>query len=192
MRSLQAMIIASILLLAALSFGEGIGTLRPASASQPYQVVTQQLGDVDGFGYGLDVCPIGCQLAAPPVASGKPIPFDAPDSPCALTPTWVHNLAERLPSDAEILGALLLLNIAGIEPEKFSSILTADSTVFPLLYFNQGELGSGLIPVPIDPADLADGVLQVTIKKGIQTRTTTVCDEQFYDASILLVLIRHR
>jgi hypothetical protein len=192
MRSLQAMIIASILLLAALSFGEGIGTPRPASSSQPYQVVTQQLGDVDGFGYGLDVCPIGCELAEPPVAGGKPIPFDAPDSPCALTPTWVHDLTEQLPPEAEMLGALLLLNVAGIEPEKFSSVLTADSTVFPLFYFDQGGLGSGPIPVPIDPADLADGLLQVTIKKGIQTRTTTICDEQFYDASVLLVLIRNR
>jgi hypothetical protein len=191
MRLLQAMIVASISLLAALSFGEGIGTPHPALQSQPYQIITQQLGDVDGFGYGFDVCPIGCELAEIPVASGKPIPFDAPDSPCALTPTWVHNLTEQLPPKAEILGALLLLNVAGIEPGKFSSVLTADSTVFPLLYFDQGELGSGLIPVPIDPADLSDGLLQVTIKKGIQTRTTTICDEQFYDASVLLVLIRN-
>jgi hypothetical protein len=189
MKSLQAMVIASILLGAALSFGGNPAAQYAGTRSLPYQIILHTVGDVDGFGFGLDVCPLGCALPEVPAGSGDPAPFDTSDTPCALTRTWTHDFAADLPSGAQVVSAVLMVNAAGIQPEVFPSVLTADSTVLPLTYFNQGERGSGIVPVPLEPADLMDGVLQVTVRKGQQVRGTTVCDVQFYDASALVVLI---
>ena len=94
------------------------------------------------------------------------------------------------PGGVKVVAAILLLNVAGIQPDVFSSYLTADTTLFPLSSFNQGALGSGVIPVPLNPSDLADGILQVTVRKGYQRGTVTVCDNQFYDTSALIVLVQ--
>jgi hypothetical protein len=164
---------------------------RTALSLQSFQVIVNQVGTANGFGFGTDVCPLGCQLPAPPAGSSDPQPFDTPDSPCALTQSWTHDFrADLPPGGAQIIGAMLLLNVAGIQPDVFPSMLTADTLVFPLNYFDQGPLGSGVVPVPLNLSDLGDGILSVTIKKGYQARTTTVCDDQFYDTSMLLMLIQ--
>lgn len=175
------------LLLAVLGPGEGVAAKLPPL---PFQVITHQVGDLDGFGFGLHVVPVGGKLPEPPAGPGDPDPFDAPDAPCALSVSWTHDVTGVLPEGAQILFALLVVNAAGIQPEIFASTLIADSTTFPLSLFPQGELQSGLVIVPLDPADLADGLLSVKILKGIRTRTGTVCDQQFYDTSILLLLVR--
>jgi hypothetical protein len=46
------------------------------------------------------------------------------------------------------------------------------------------------VPVKLNPSDLADGVLQVTITKGGTIRGVTRCDEQYYDTSILAILVQ--
>jgi hypothetical protein len=175
------------LFLALLGPGEGMAAKLPPL---PFKVIVNQVGDLDGFGFGLDVVPIGKELPGPPSGPGDPDPFDAPDEPCALTVSWTHDFTADLPQGAEILFALLVVNAAGIQPELFPSTLFADSTTFPLFRFDQGELGSGLVVVPLDPADLADGLLNVKIVKGRKTRTGTLCDQQFYDTSVLLLLVR--
>ncbi len=175
------------LFLAVLGSGEGVAAKLPPL---PFQVLTHQVGDLDGFGFGLPVVPVGGELPGPPAGPGDPPPFDAPDEPCALTVSWSHDITGLLPQGAQILFALLVLNAAGIQPDIFSSTLIADSTTFPLLLFNQGELGSGPVIVPLDPHDLDDNRLNVTIVKGRKTRTGTVCDQQFYDTAVLLLLVR--
>lgn len=191
MKSLQAMIVAGMLLATALSFGNNHAAQHAVERSRPYQGIIHKVGDADGFGFGMDVCPLGCELPAQPTGSGDPAPFDAPDSPCALTRTWTHDITADLPPGAQVVSAMLMVNAAGIQPESFPSVLTADSMVFPLAYFNQGELGSGPVPVPLMPGDLADGVLQVTIRKGAEVGHRTICDQQFYDTAVLVVLIRN-
>jgi hypothetical protein len=155
----------------------------------PYTVIINQLGDLDGFGFGRDVCPIGCDLSEPPVGNDASPPFDSPDSPCALSQSWTHDFGADLPAGAQIVSAALIVNVAGIQPDIFASVLAADTRVIPLTAFAQGEFGSGVVPVPLIPGDLADGFLRVSIQKGIRTRSSTICDAQFYDASILIMLV---
>ncbi len=177
--------------LVAVGSGQVAAAEPSARSLASFQVIVNQLGTTNGFGFGTDVCPLGCELPAPPSGSDDPPPFDTPDSPCALTQNWTHDFSADLPpSGAKIISAVLLLNVASIQPDIFSSYLTADTRVFPLSYVDQGALGSGLVPVPLNLSDLEDGILQITIKKGIQTRTSTVCDDQFYDTSALIVLIQ--
>jgi hypothetical protein len=154
------------------------------------KVIVNQLGQANGFGFGQDVCPLGCDLPGPPTGSDDPPPFDMPDSPCALIQGWTHDFSGDIPEGSRIIAAFLLLNVAGIQPEVFSSVLTADTQMFPLSTFDQGALGSGLVPVPLNLSDLADGTLSVIIKKGYRTRTATVCDDQFYDTSALAILVQ--
>jgi hypothetical protein len=155
--------------------------------------VLNYVGDVDGFGLGV---PIGGVLPNAPTGPGDPDPFDAPDEHCVLQPTWqptwTHNITADLadlPTGASILFAVLIVNIAGVEPGKFpTSVLRAGTAEFPLtlLTGDQGEFGSGPIVVPLEVGDLADGLLDVTITKGFRT----TCDVQFYDASLLVVVIK--
>jgi hypothetical protein len=172
----------------------GGGQAIAAESSTPlmpsYTVIMNQLGDVDGFGFGREVCPIGCELPEPPLGSDDPQPFDAPDSPCALSQSWTHDFGADLPEGAQIISAALVVNVAGIQPDIFASVLAADTRVMPLTPFAQGALGSGLVPVPLTPGDLADGLLRVSIQKGIRTRSSTICDDQFYDASVLIMLVK--
>lgn len=191
MKSLQVMIVAGILLVATLSFG-GHPLVQYADARGiPYRVIIHTISDVDGFGFGRDVCPLGCVLPEVPAGSGDPAPFDAADEPCALTRTWTHDFTADLPPGTQIVTAILMVNAAGIQPEVFPSVLTADSAVLPLTSFDQGELGSGLVPMPLNPVDLTDGVLHVAVRKGQEVRGMTVCDAQFYDAAVLVVLISY-
>jgi hypothetical protein len=160
------------------------------SVTLPYTIIIHRLGETNGFGFGSDACPIGCTLPMPPVGSTDPPPFDTPDSPCVLTRSWTHDFRADLPEGAQVISALLVVNAAGIQPEIFASGLSADSREMPLSVFHQGTLGSGLVPVPLIISDLADGLLQVTIHKGIRTRTSTICDDQFYDSSMLIMLVQ--
>jgi hypothetical protein len=178
------------MLLAAMGGGHAIA----ATPSLPVKVVTHQLGTANGFGFGRDVCPLGCQLPGPPTGNGDAPPFDQPDAPppnCALSVSWTHDFRAVLPDGAQILSGVLVLNMAGIQAELFSSVLTAGApTVFPLYTFDQGAMGSGPVPVPLKPGDLAGGVLQVTITKGGTIRGVTRCDDQYYDTSVLVLLVQ--
>lgn len=178
------------LLLTVISGGQAIAAAPFTSDASPYKIIVSQVGDIDGFGFGSDVCPVGCELPGPPVGGDDPLPFDAPDSPCASIRSWTHDFGALLPPGGQIISALLLVNAASIQPEIFASVLAADTFVMPLAPFNQGALGSGLVPVPIFPSDLADGFLRVNIQKGIRTPTAIICDDQFYDSSVLVMLVK--
>ena len=168
----------------ALGLAEGM-TLPLLQA--PYQLILSRVGDFDGFGFGSRP---GTVLPDIPAGPGDPDPFDAPDDPCALQRTWTHDITADLPAEARIVSAVLIVNIAGVQPEIFRSVLAAGTTALPLIYLDQGELGSGPIVVPLKAADLADGLLNVTIIKGFTRLGRVVCDAQFYDASLLAVVIQ--
>jgi len=170
--------------------GEALAADFSTASTLPHTIIINRMGEVNGFGFGRDVCPIGCTLPMPPVGSNDPPPFDAPDSPCVLTQSWTHDFSADLPEGAQVISAVLVVNAAGIQPEIFASGLTADSRMMSLSAFNQGALGSGLVPVPLIVSDLAEGLLHVNIQKGIRTRTSTVCDDQFYDSSVLIMLVK--
>jgi hypothetical protein len=175
------------------AFGLAEGMTRPL-VQLPFKLVLNYVGAVDGFGFGRDVVPIGGDLPGAPTGSGDPAPFDAPDEPCAPERTWTHDFTADLPTGASILFAVLIVNIAGVQPGIFPSFLSADDTaVLPLTLLpgEQGEFGSGPIVVPLNVDDLADGLLKVTITKGITIGQFTVCDDQFYDASLLVVVIKN-
>jgi hypothetical protein len=166
------------------AFGLAEGMTRPL-VQLPFKLVLNYMGDVDGFGLGV---PLRGDLPNAPTGPGDP-PFDVPDDPCVLQPTWTHDITADLPTGASILFAVLIVNIAGVQPEIFQSFLRADTAVLPLTLFpgEQDEFGSGPIAVPLNIDDLADGLLEVTITKGFRT----VCDVQFYDASLLVVVIKN-
>jgi hypothetical protein len=168
------------------AFGLAEGVTLP-HVQAPVKLVLNYVGVVDGFGFGLDVVPIGGDLPGAPTGPGDP-PFDAPDDPCVQQPTWTHDITADLPEGASIVFAVLIVNIAGVEPGKFPSVLRADTAVFPLTK-DQGAFGSGPIVVPVKVDDLLDKMLDVTITKGKTTRLGTVCDDQFYDASLLVAVI---
>ncbi len=184
MRSLPVMI-AFAAFVAVLGLTEGMDGEARTFPGRRFTAITDTISPADGFGFGAQVVPIGGTLPGPPTGAGHPFPFDAPDSPCAFTRTWTHDISAKIPEGAVVVSALLTVNVAGIEPDKFQSLLTADSTVFPLGLFDQGSLGSGLIPIPLNPHDLQDGLLKVTILKG--SRLSGKCDDQFYDFSTLTV-----
>jgi len=117
MRSLQAIIVAAILMMAALSFGGGMAIEPTALPKLSSRFIIHQVGDADGFGFGVDVCPISCELPKEPTGGGDPEPVDAPESPCAHTRTWAHNITSEFPTDAEILSAVLMLSAAVIQPD---------------------------------------------------------------------------
>jgi len=66
--------------------GEALAADFSTASTLPHTIIINRMGEVNGFGFGADVCPIGCTLPMPPVGSNDPPPFDAPDSPCVLDP----------------------------------------------------------------------------------------------------------
>jgi hypothetical protein len=176
--------------LGAIGDGQALTAEPWTASSRPLQVIVNQLGEANGFGFGRDVCPIGCELPGPPQGSDDPAPFDRPDSPCALTQSWTHDFRADIPEGARIISAALVLNVAGVQADIFTSMLIADTRVLPLSSLEQGSLGSGVVPIPLSLNDLMDGLLQVTVQKGLQTRTSTVCDEQYYDTSALVMVVQ--
>jgi hypothetical protein len=46
---------------------ENISEIGTDDDSRPYQVIIHNIGDIDGFGFGLDVCPLGCALPGAPL-----------------------------------------------------------------------------------------------------------------------------
>jgi hypothetical protein len=176
----------------ALSPGTGI----TASGFQlPFKVIVSQVGDIDGFGFGSDVCPIGCTLPSPPTTQD---PEDPPftdvdlDTPTCVSPvTWTHDFTDQLPEGAQVLAAFYALNIAGIEPAKFASRLVFDNVLPAPLNLDQGALESG----PFIPSQstllglipfVSDGMVTVKVIKGGSTR----CDDLYFDASLLIVLVQ--
>ena len=61
--------------------------------------------------------------------------------------------------------------------------------VMPRTPFEQDALGGGPVAVSLTTSDLADGLLDVSTQKGIRTRSATICDDQFYDTSVLIMLV---
>ncbi len=178
--------------LAVLGPGEGRAVQLPPL---PFQVLVDQVGDFDGFGFGLGVCPIGCVLPSPPPAQEPDDPpftdknLDDPD--CVASVTWTHDFRDQLPPGAEVIGVVFALNVAGVEPGKFATKVFFDTVLPAPLNLDQGALGSGLfIPPPQVLLGLiplvSDGILNVTVvKKG-----RTGCDDIYFDASVLIVLVQ--
>jgi len=178
--------------LAVLGPREGMAAQLPPL---PFKVIVNQVGDLDGFGFGLGVCPIGCVLPGPPAAQE---PDDPPftdrsldDPTCVSTVTWTHDFRDQLPPGAEVMGVVFALNVAGIEPGKFASKVFFDTVLPAPLTLDQGALGSGLfIPPPSVLFSLiplvSDGILNVKVVKGGRTG----CDDLYFDASLLIVLVR--
>ena len=185
------------MVVAVFGLGEGLDAEARIFRRHRGTVIVNTIGDVDGFGFGTDVVPIGGMLPGPP-GPEDPAPFDAPDidasgKVCALMPTWTHDITAELaelPAGSVIIAATLTVNMAGIELDKFQSLLMADTITFPLNLVPEmfrGEFQSAPITIPLNPGDLSDGLLQVTILKGI---THLHCDDQFYDFSMLTVTVK--
>jgi hypothetical protein len=178
------------MLLAVWGGGHAIAAARPSLPVIPLKTIIHQLGTANGFGFGLDACNVNCELPGPPPGSTDGAPWDVPENPCVPTTTWTHDFRVDLPQGAEVIQALLIVNMAGIESAVYQfSTLIADTTVVPLAPFDRGALGSVPVPVPLNLSDLADGILNVTIRKG-QSRPKAVCDEQYYDTSVVVVLVQ--
>ncbi len=177
--------------LATVGLGEGMARGIPRLPSR----VINKVGDLDGFGFGLGACPIGCTLPSPPTtheADDPPFTDKNLDTPtCLSTVTWTHDFSDQLPPGAEIVSVLFVLNVAGVEPAKNTSLLIFDD-LFPIpLSLDQKPLESGLFVVPLDvipgfPDFLRDGILDVTVVK----RGRTGCDDIYFDASFLIILFK--
>jgi hypothetical protein len=152
------MIVAAILPLAALSFGGEMAIEPSTPPKQLARFILPQEGDVDGVGFGLDVCPISCKLLQEPMGSGDPDPCDTPDSPGAVTRTWTNDIVSEFLTNTESLAAVLMLKAAGIQSDILPSVPSATTTAVPLFYYNQREYSSGLIPIQLAPEDFAEGL----------------------------------
>lgn len=168
------------------------GPVAIALPSQQARVISDTIGDIDCFGYGM---PAVSQNLASPCGTLPGPPIGEPDDPldtdvtvsCPAPSVLTFTHTYTLPAGATISGAVYLMNVGGIEKANFNTRLLVDT--IPVSVPETGALGTALILVPLFPpytSILEGGQLVVSLTRG---SSYGGCDDVFVDFSLLIILL---
>ena len=159
------------------SANDGAGAALP-NIDNSLLTVIDRIGDMDGFGYGAEVVPIGADLAyTNDPYEGAGWLFDnrtedemlasngaqATDLEGTFDVTFYHRF--DISQFDHLTEAHFSINISGLQQTIFggySHLYLDGQEVLDLMPVNQGAWGSGLFTFDVDLATLADGELDVS------------------------------